>query len=138
MPLIRYRIGDMGIKIEERCSCGRSLPLLKMVEGRADDFLTTLDGRIISPSIFTPYPFRSLAGIRKFIIVQKERDKLLIQLAVKEDATIDHRILEEAKREIERVFGKGMRVDIQITDRFEKNPNGKLRQVISHVPVTWR
>src|SRR4030066_461450 len=55
MPLIRYEIGDVGIPIEEQCSCGRTLPLMKIVEGRKDDFLTSIDGRMISPRVFFPY-----------------------------------------------------------------------------------
>ena len=32
MPLIRYRIGDKSLQTDERCSCGRGLPLLRSVE----------------------------------------------------------------------------------------------------------
>jgi phenylacetate-CoA ligase len=138
MPLIRYRLGDKGIPLEESCTCGRPLPLLKMVEGRMDDFLIALDGRMISPTIFSPYPFRSLRGIKQFKVIQKRRERLTIQLVVKEDFLINDTVFREARREIERVFGEGMEVDFHILERFNKDPTGKLRQVISCVPVPWR
>jgi phenylacetate-CoA ligase len=49
MPLIRYRLGDRGARqrSESRCPCGRALPLLDRIEGRADDILYTADGRHI-------------------------------------------------------------------------------------------
>lgn len=45
MPLIRYRVGDRGRLSEGSCDCGRSLPLLKSVDGRSDDVLITAAGR---------------------------------------------------------------------------------------------
>jgi phenylacetate-CoA ligase len=49
MPLIRYRVGDSGVLpvVHEACSCGRTLPTLASIEGRADDLLYTSDGRRI-------------------------------------------------------------------------------------------
>jgi phenylacetate-CoA ligase len=138
MPLIRYRIGDIGIPLAESCSCGRSLPLLKMLEGRTDDFLISLDGRIIPPTIFFPYPFKSLKGIKQFKVIQEKRDKMTIQLAVEQELQESERFLEQARREIERVFGKGMRVDFQFLEKIDKDPTGKLRKIVSRIPVTWR
>ena len=45
MPLIRYRVGDSGSLSKEKCTCGRSLPLMKSIEGRSDDVLFTRDGK---------------------------------------------------------------------------------------------
>jgi phenylacetate-CoA ligase len=49
MPLIRYEIGDRGSLSAQgnRCSCGRSLPILASLEGRMDDVLWSADGRRI-------------------------------------------------------------------------------------------
>lgn len=45
MPLIRYRVGDYGRLSDERCVCGRNLPLLAGIDGRSDDLVYTIDGR---------------------------------------------------------------------------------------------
>lgn len=45
MPLIRYRVGDCGTFSDEKCECGRTLPLLGEIEGRSDDVLYTTNGR---------------------------------------------------------------------------------------------
>jgi phenylacetate-CoA ligase len=39
LPLIRYRTGDIGAVIEERCRCGRSTARLVGLRGRHDDML---------------------------------------------------------------------------------------------------
>ncbi len=45
MPLIRYRVGDCGTLTDEKCGCGRTMPLIEKIEGRSDDVLYTPDGR---------------------------------------------------------------------------------------------
>jgi phenylacetate-CoA ligase len=48
MPLVRYAVGDRGaLAAELRCGCRRTLPVVKTIEGRADDVLYTMDGRPI-------------------------------------------------------------------------------------------
>src|SRR5262249_36293897 len=48
MPLIRYRIGDLGAWADGPCPCGRGLPRLRNVAGRVTDFLVGCDGRLVS------------------------------------------------------------------------------------------
>jgi phenylacetate-CoA ligase len=49
MPLIRYRTGDLAVRRDERCTCGRTLPMLERVIGRAPDLLVTASGGLIPP-----------------------------------------------------------------------------------------
>jgi len=138
MPLIRYRLGDVGIPLNEQCSCGRTLPLMKMIEGRIDDFLTTLDGRVISGQIFSEnYPFENWEkeGIKHFRVIQEKRDKLTIKLAVREDVFNPVPVLEKASRKLKELFGEGMNIEFQIVDEIEKDPSGKIRIAISRVPA---
>lgn len=48
MPLIRYRTGDMGRMLTERCGCGCLKPRLAQVKGRLDDSFLLSDGRRLS------------------------------------------------------------------------------------------
>lgn len=134
MPLIRYNLGDVGIPIQEHCACGVSLPLMKMLEGRIDDFLTTADGRIVSPTVFFPFPFENFEGIRQFRVVQESRDRLVIQLNL--NKSFDNRALEKATGRIRRLLGEEVQVEFQILDKIEREPTGKLGKVISHVPAS--
>jgi len=49
--LLNYRLGDIAAEIPDPCDCGRSLPLLSMVEGRAHEWLTASDGRRLHSQI---------------------------------------------------------------------------------------
>lgn len=49
MPLIRYKVGDIGILSRKLCSCGNQSMLLKKVLGRNVDFIVRDDGHLVSP-----------------------------------------------------------------------------------------
>ena len=133
MPLIRYSLGDVGVPAKELCACGRTLPLMKALEGRADDFLSATDGRMISPTIFFPYPFESYIGIKQFRVTQDKIDKLTIQLAVDKDFIDNSLVWNNARNEIQRVFGEGMSVEFHMVDKISRDTSGKLRKVISRI-----
>jgi len=133
MPLIRYRLEDTGIRCEEQCPCGMTLPLMKVVEGRIDDFLTDLDGRLISPTVFFPYPFEDMERIKQFRVIQERSDKLKIQLVVKENFRNEDQVFEKARRKIQNLFGKGMLVEFQLLEKIDLDSTGKLRKIVSNV-----
>jgi len=79
MPLLRYKTGDFANRLEGRCECGRSLPLLGKVIGRSQDVAIASDG---TPIPLTAYFFAvhlpEVASIRKLQIKQCEKGKLEI------------------------------------------------------------
>jgi len=132
MPLIRYEIGDVGISLKGNCPCGRTLPLMQMVEGRTDDFLIATDGKVISPTIFFPYPFRDYEEIQQFRVIQQQKDHVIIQV-IPRGILNKQLILQDAEINIKRVFGESMQVEFQILDKIERDPTGKLRKIISNI-----
>ncbi len=138
MPFVRYLVGDQGSSMSEKCSCGRSLPLMKMMEGRKDDFLTALDGRIVSPLIVgIQWLFGGSDEIAQFRIIQESRDLLRIQY-VRLKGAVDDAVLEGARRTVEGLLGVGVQVEFELVDRIERDASGKVRKVISRVPVVWK
>lgn len=53
MPLVRYDVGDVALLDDPlRCPCGRSLPLMGDIQGRASEFLHVPSGRMTTvPSL---------------------------------------------------------------------------------------
>ncbi len=51
MPMINYQIEDKVFLSEEKCSCGRSLRLIKKIEGRTGDMIKKPDGNLLSQYI---------------------------------------------------------------------------------------
>ena len=77
MPLVRYRVGDRAVlpATSEPCSCGRTLPVLGSIEGRLDDVLYTLDGRVIGR--LDPV-FKAGIPIREAQIIQDGLDRIRV------------------------------------------------------------
>ncbi len=47
MPLLRYDTGDLARTADGPCRCGRPLPLLDSVEGRANESIVRRDGTLV-------------------------------------------------------------------------------------------
>lgn len=134
MPLIRYKQGDVGAGVEGGCPCGIRLPLMRIIGGRKDDFLVATDGRVIPPTVFFPYPFENLEKIHQFRVIQEKRDRLVIQMVVKND--LDPQVLQQAQKKIQKLFGEDMVVKFEFLKEIAREKNGKLRKIISRLPKT--
>jgi phenylacetate-CoA ligase len=128
MPLIRYKLHDVAIPIDEECPCGVKLPLLKSIEGRLNDFLIAMDGRRIPPSRFYPFPFDDYVGIKQFKVAQVRSDRLVIQLVVEKNL-FDFSRLSKAQLRIQELFGVDMQVDFEIREKIEIDKAGKMRPI---------
>ena len=134
MPLIRYQIGDIGVLKEESCSCGISLPLLEIIEGRKDDFLTAMNGRLVSPRSLSDvfqFPSAKYEGIKQFQIVQERSDLINVFLVFNEKDLEHDRTIEIVEHKIKEILGSEMRVSFKIVDSLKKEHTGKTRKIIS-------
>jgi phenylacetate-CoA ligase len=78
MPLVRYRVGDRATLPAEGtlCPCGRALPLLDSIDGRAQDTLYTADGRSVG-CIDTAY--NAQLPLREAQIVQESLGRVRVR-----------------------------------------------------------
>jgi phenylacetate-CoA ligase len=132
MPLIRYVTNDMTALRDNACSCGRGLELMDNVTTKAEDTLTLKDGRLISPSVLT-HPFKPLNSIEESQIIQKELDFIEIRIVPKtgfSEQEANSLITAMTER-----LGSDIRIELKIVDKIERTAQGKLRWVISEVPL---
>lgn len=132
MPIIRYKHGDIGATVLEDCKCGVKLPLMKIAGGRKDDYLQTTDGKMVAPTVFFPYPFDHFEKIRQFRVIQETRNKIKIQIVLKQKLDSDMP-LEKARKKIQDVFGQEMEVEFEILEHLVRDPSGKIRKIISRI-----
>ena len=130
MPFIRYRTGDLAVPTGRVCSCGRGMPILERVEGRAFDVIKTPDGKSVG-GFFWTHLSRSVPGIRSFQIEQNEIGKVIFRIVPGPDWKDEHtKILEEMIREN---CGENLAVDFRILDRIPLTPSGKSKFIISNL-----
>ncbi len=131
MPFIRYRTGDYGAFDEGMCTCGRGLPLLKVIEGREDEFLILPSGREVSPRIFDPLDLIFHQYVSKFQIIQKEKGKFMIKVVKRKN--YDEKVAAMLTEEARKCAPEPIEVDIVDVDDIERTGRGKFRAVINEV-----
>jgi len=128
MPLIRYRVGDIGILDDRTCSCGRGLPLLESIEGRKADCFTLSDGRVATPRRIMA-AIQGTPGVSRYQAVQESVNRVRIDLMMREgDPAVSEEDLVNRCRE---VLGEDMEVRVRVTDR--KSVRAKFRPIVSEL-----
>lgn len=129
-PFIRYRTGDIGVLGDSPCACGRTLPLLKEIEGRSTDFLVARDGTVMH-GLSLIYIVRDLPGVRQFKIIQESLDQTRIQLLT--DAAFDPACLAGIEAGAKARLGADVRVLVELVETIPPEKSGKYRYVVSRV-----
>jgi phenylacetate-CoA ligase len=124
MPLIRYRIGDMGTWEEGQCPCGRGLPRLREVSGRVTDFLVGPDGRLVSGVYLATYVVARRPSLGQVQIWQEEPGKVCYR--IKPGPSFQGRNdLEYLQNETRRYLGEETFVDWEFVDNLGPELSGK-------------
>jgi len=134
MPLIRYRLGDYATLSKEKCECGRGLPVIKKVHGRAYDMVIDPDGNRFHPEVLM-YIFEEFkssgAGISQFQVIQTSVDSFLISIVpdkfYKKETEVD--ILNRIRERIH----PGFSVDFSYVHEIMREKSGKQRVIKSEL-----
>jgi len=141
MPFIRYALGDVGKASEESvCSCGRSFPLMKVIEGRKNEMIVLPYGRAVSSLAFivAMYQLSFYSSIDKFRVVQKSVDHFRFFIKMKENVNLDHEAVENEIREhFSKVFNLSsdckVNFEVEFVEDFALDKSGKFRIVTSEI-----
>ena len=140
MPFIRYAIGDIGVPSDDKCSCGRSLPLMKMIEGRKDSFLTLPGNRILSPMVFNfaVSRFKYYTDIDQYRIHQKKINYFDVYLKMnhfpKEQTSLALEFDNHLK-EFLNISGNEVEFNISFVEDIPLSKTGKLMSVWSDLKI---
>lgn len=127
--LLNYRIGDLATLAPAACPCGRKLPLLAGLDGRADDWLESSDGRRRHPQVVTQ-AFRDAAGVSHFQVVQPHPGRLEIAVVATPGADPDE-LVGRLRSEVEHRLGSGTEVSVTATATIPRAATGKRRAVVT-------
>lgn len=129
-PFVRYRTGDVGVLSDERCSCGRGLPVLADVQGRTTDFVVAQDGTIMH-GLALIYTVRDLPGVEKFKIVQASLDRTEVYLVT--TPAFAPTGVERIKQDFRARLGTTVEIDVLLVTDIAPEASGKFRYVVSKV-----
>lgn len=131
-PFVRYRTGDVGALSDESCACGRTLPVLKELQGRSTDFLVASNGTVMH-GLSLIYIVRDLAGVRQFKIVQESLH--LTEILLVTDQSFDRALLPGIESGAKARLGADVTVNVRLVDEIPPEKSGKYRYVISRVGI---
>ncbi|MEZ7196690.1 phenylacetate--CoA ligase family protein [Pseudodesulfovibrio karagichevae] len=131
MPLIRYRIRDVGTPVAGVCGCGRGLPRIKLSGGRVTDFLVTPSGKIVSGASMTIFLTANAPNVQRMQLYQARPEQVEFRI-VKGDGyaseTDDY-----IRREARKYLGDEVEAVLKFVDEIEQPASGKLLYCISEV-----
>jgi phenylacetate-CoA ligase len=131
MPMIRYRIKDVGSIKAQPCSCSRGLPLLQLSGGRVTDFLTAKNGRKVSGIVLATYVITNITGVRQVQFVQSEPDAVAVNIV--KGPLWSQESLTQLLARGRSYLGEDMRFDVAFKDHIAFEKSGKYRFAISNI-----
>lgn len=131
MPFIRYDTGDV-VRLREGTApdyYAADPPLIDSIAGRKDECIIMPDGRRL-PSLNFYTVFREFDDVLKFQIVQFGRAEVLVKVLLRPQVAERERLLAQLRHELLMRFGGECRLDLQVTDQFITNRDGKTPPIV--------
>jgi phenylacetate-CoA ligase len=129
MPLIRYRIGDLGAYTLSPCDCGVTLPLMSLQAGKAVDLVTTSTADKVSAHLFDYINLHlmksGVSGVKQFLVEQTGLDQFVLKVV--RDQPFDPRSIDLYVDRMKGYLGSQISVRPEFVDDIELAPSGKRR-----------
>jgi phenylacetate-CoA ligase len=130
MPFIRYQNGDAGVYELKACSCGRSMPVLREVQGRISDVFIRPDGHHVY-YWSTAVPLMTKHEIYQYQIYQPDQQHLEVRLVCRQ--RVGPNYLENIRKELQPLFGDAMDISVKLVEDITPAKSGKRLFLISDV-----
>jgi phenylacetate-CoA ligase len=128
-PLIRYDIGDLA-EPGPPCACGRGLPVINRIYGRARNMLRLPSGELFYPG-YSLYPLSVIPAVIQFQVVQRTTDRLDVVLAVRRPLTAEEEA--EARAVLDKTVGTRFAYTISTCAEIARGPGGKYEDFRSEI-----
>jgi phenylacetate-CoA ligase len=130
MPFIRYRTGDIAVPTGHVCSCGRGLPMLERIEGRAFDMIKTPGGKSVG-GFFWTHLSREVPGITSFQIEQNDIGGIAFRIVPGPDWKDE--FMKTLEEKIKANCGGDFSVSFEIVEQIPLTASGKSKFIISNL-----
>lgn len=132
MPLIRYRVGDVGVSGASRtCECGRNFEIQESILGRETDAVITPSGNRLIVHFFTGI-LEFFSEIDSFQVIQDAPDYILLRIQPRADAIFNQAVINRVIGQLKQ-HGADIDIHVELVDSIPTLPNGKRRFVINNL-----
>ena len=121
MPLVRYELGDLVVRSDRRCPCGRTLPMIERIEGRVADRVTLPDGSRLTAREQLE-PFGTVPGLEQLRLRWSDAGAAIDVALVpgSEGPAVEGEIRARFARRC-----PGVALEVRVVDAISKAPTGK-------------
>jgi phenylacetate-coenzyme A ligase PaaK-like adenylate-forming protein len=131
MPFIRYDTGDV-VRLQPGASAtpyDADPPVIESVIGRKDECIVTPDGRRL-PSLNFYTVFSNMTDVLKWQLVQCGEAEVVANIALRDVAPNREVLLADIRRELTARFGPECPLQVDVTNKFITNPDGKTPTIV--------
>ena len=131
MPLIRYKIEDVGSLSEKPCSCGRGLPLLKSLIGRSTEFILTPEGKYVSGAALTIFLVAKTPGLLQAQFIQEAKNRTIMKIV--KGPNFNEESMALLNERVKQFLGPQMEIHYDPVQEIPRESSGKFRFSISNI-----
>lgn len=128
MPLIRYDLGDVVVRSDRPCSCGRAFEVIRQITGRQGDSIVTPSGRHFGAAILTHLVYGA-GNILESQIIQDAQDHVTIEYVASQRFSAQD--MQAFEGLIRMHLPSELRVDFKAVAAVKRTSSGKIRPVVS-------
>jgi phenylacetate-CoA ligase len=129
MPLVRYAIGDFA-EAGPPCPCGRGLPVLRRIHGRARNLVRLPDGSRHWPS-FPAEDWLAIAPVRQFRLRQTALKRIEVDVVV--DGGFDEGLTAALQAMLRRRLGHPFDIVLHACADIPRGPGGKFEDFVCRI-----
>ncbi|MFA6322252.1 MAG: glycosyltransferase [Candidatus Buchananbacteria bacterium] len=137
LPLIRYKLGDLAMQIDnsQTCSCGRGLPRLGAIQGRAQATIVGTSRQFIPGTFFARLFADHSYAVKQFQVVQDKFGEVTINI-VKANLFTDE-VLSQILKTMKKFMGEDLVIHINYVDQIALGRTGKMQHSVSHLDLNF-
>lgn len=138
LPMVRYRVGDIAVAMDNTkvCVCGRGLPRIGEIEGRVQAIIIGTNGNYV-PGTFFAHIFKDYDYIvRQYQVIQEKLGTITLKII--KAPRYDENVFGEIISRLEYFLGKDMKIIIQFVDSIPMVRTGKHQGSISKLNLDFQ
>lgn len=135
MPLIRYKLGDLAIRLpKDKYPNHRSkqYPLLQKIVGRETDVVKTTIGITLNIHSFTGV-LEYYQAIKQYKIIQNDLESIVIEYIIDDQYDFNHKVVEDIEIKLQDLTHHCLRMTFTEVDVIEPSKSGKPQIIESNL-----
>ena len=138
LPLIRYRIGDLAVAVDETkpCPCGNNFPRIGAIQGRTQAIIHCANGTWM-PGTFFAHFFKDYEPVVRFFQIH-QKQKGSFDLKVVKGSSWNESLFDSLLNELSKHIGTGTQVNVVYVEEIPLVRTGKRSPVVSEIPLDFQ